>query len=115
MMYLNAFLLGGAFCLLTQVLFRVTKWSIPAILTITFCVGALMSALGWMELFTGFGQSGMFLLLFGGGDAAYLGMVDLLAGSPATILRYVLLVLFCFAVGIGGGVWLHKRSRAASK
>jgi len=37
MMYLNAFLLGGAFCLLTQLLFRVTKLSVVTILTSTFC------------------------------------------------------------------------------
>ena len=38
MTYLNAFLLGGLFCLLTQLLFRLTKWSIPVILTVAFCL-----------------------------------------------------------------------------
>ena len=70
MTYLHAFLLGGLFCLLTQLLFRLTKWPIPVILTVTFCLGVVMTALGWMDVFTGFGQSGMFLLLYGGGGAA---------------------------------------------
>ena len=87
MTYLNAFLLGGLFCLLTQLLFRLTKWSIPVILTVAFCLGVVMTALGWMNVFTGFGQSGMFLLLYGGGDAAYQGMVCLLAGDPGPVLR----------------------------
>lgn len=80
-------------------------------LTAAFCAGILITALGWMDLLTGFGQSGMFLLLYGGGEAAYRGMVSLLAGDPGPILRYIALVLFCFAVGVGGGVALHKRRR----
>ncbi len=111
MMYLHAFLLGGAFCLLTQLAFRVTRLSIPVILTAAFCVGVVLTALGWMDPLTGFGQSGMFLLLYGGGEAAYRGMVSLLAGEPGAILRYIALVLFCFAVGIGGGVALHRRDK----
>lgn len=111
MTYLHAFLLGGLFCLLTQLLFRLTKWPIPVILTVAFCLGVVMTALGWMDVFTGFGQSGMFLLLYGGGDAAYRGMVSLLAGDPGPILRYLALILFCFAVGIGGGVLLHREGQ----
>ncbi len=38
-------------------------------------------------------------------------MVSLLAGDPGPILRYIALVLFCFAVGVGGGVVLHKRRK----
>lgn len=111
MMYLRAFLLGGSFCLLTQLALRLTKHSIPVILTAAFCAGVILTALGWMDPLTAFGQSGMFLLLYGGGEAAYRGMVSLLAGDPAAILRYIALVLFCFAVGITGGVLLHKKNQ----
>lgn len=82
MTYLHAFLLGGLFCLLTQLLFRLTKWPIPVILTVAFCLGVVMTALGWMDVFTGFGQSGMFLLLYGGGDAAYRGYGQLACWGP---------------------------------
>ena len=77
MIFLNAFLLGGALCLLTQFLFRISGRSVIFILTFTLCVGILVTALGWMDLFTGFGQAGMFLLLYGAGEAAYLGMAGL--------------------------------------
>lgn len=111
MIYCYAFLLGGTACLLTQLAFRLSKRSIPVVLTAAFCAGILITALGWMDPLTGFGQSGMFLLLYGGGEAAYRGMVSLLAGDPGPLLRYIALVLFCFAVGVGGGVVLHKRRK----
>ena len=85
MIFLNAFLLGGALCLLTQFLFRISGRSVIFILTFTLCVGILVTALGWMDLFTGFGQAGMFLLLYGAGEAAYLGMAGLLAGDPVPL------------------------------
>ena len=115
MIFLNAFLLGGALCLLTQFLFRISGRSVIFILTFTLCVGILVTALGWMDLFTGFGQAGMFLLLYGAGEAAYLGMAGLFAGDPVPLLRYLGLLLFCFAIGIGGGVLLHKRNRPSGK
>lgn len=115
MMYLRAFLLGGTVCLVTQLLFRLTKRSIPVVLTSAFCAGIVISALGWMDPLTSFGQSGMFLLLYGGGEAAYRGMVSLLAGDPGPILRYIALVLFCFAVGVGGGVVLHKKRKGSGR
>lgn len=115
MIFLNAFLLGGALCLLTQFLFRASGRSVVFILTFTLCVGILVTALGWMDLFTGFGQAGMFLLLSGAGEAAYLGMAGLFAGDPVPLLRYLGLLLFCFAIGIGGGVLLHRRNRRSEK
>ena len=48
MTYLQAFLLGGALCLLTQLLFRTTKRAIVTVLTLAYCIGILMTAMGWM-------------------------------------------------------------------
>ena len=115
MLYVNAFLLGGALCLLTQILFRLSKRSVFAILTFTLCVGIVLTALGWMDWFTGFGQAGMFLLLYGAGEAAYLGMAGLFEGQFVPLLRYLGLLLFCFAIGVGGGVLLHKRNKTMRK
>ena len=112
MTYLQAFLLGGALCLLTQLLFRTTKRAIVTVLTLAYCIGILMTAMGWMAPLSDFGQCGMFLVLIGGGEAAYWGMGSLLQGTPSDILRYLALVVFCFAIGIGGGFLLHgKRKR----
>ena len=109
MTYLQAFLLGGALCLLTQLLFRTTKRAIVTVLTLAYCIGILMTAMGWMAPLSDFGQCGMYLLLIGGGEAAYWGMVSLLQGNPSDILRYLALVVFCFAIGIGGGFLLHGK------
>lgn len=111
MVYLKAFLLGGGFCLATQILFRVTKRSIPAILTFAFCTGILLTASGFMDVLTSFGQSGMYLTLYGAGEAAYRGMTALLEGEPSGILRYCGLILYCFALGISLGYMLHHRQK----
>ena len=68
-----------------------------------------------MDWFTGFGQAGMFLLLYGAGEAAYLGMAGLFEGQFVPLLRYLGLLLFCFAIGVGGGVLLHKRNKTMRK
>ena len=112
MIYLKAFVLGGGFCLATQFLFFVTKRSIPTILTLTFCAGILLTASGLMDFLTSFGQSGMFLTLYGAGEAAYRGMVSLLDGEPSGILRYCGLILYCFVLGIGLGYALHRKHKA---
>lgn len=115
MIYLQAFVIGGLFCLLTHLIFRISKRSVVFMLTFAFCVGILMSALGWMDIFTGFAQGGMFVLLYDAGEAAYLGMASLLAGDPVPIIRYVCLVLFCFIAGISCGVILHQRHQARER
>lgn len=92
MMYLCVFLLGGTVCLVTQLLFRLTGISVGNILTAAFCLGVVFSALGWITPLANFGQSGIFLLLYGGGDAAYQGMEFLLEGDPSGIL------LSCFVL-----------------
>lgn len=112
MIYLKAFLLGGGFCLATQILFRVTKCSVLTILTFTFCTGILLTASGLMDVLTSFGQSGMFLTLYGAGEAAYRGMAALLEGEPSGILRYCGLILYCFAMGITLGYMLHHRHKS---
>lgn len=111
MILLKAFVLGGMFCLMTQLLFIATKKSILAVLTSAFCMGVILSATGVMNHFTGFGQAGMFFLLYGAGDAAYLGFMSLLSGDPVPIVRFSCLILFCCLIGISGGFILHNRQK----
>ena len=111
MLFLRVFLTGGLFCLVTQICFTLTKRSIVTILTGTYCAGIILSALGIMGPVAAFGQSGEFLVLYGGGDAVYQGMAALLQGDPVPILRYVVLILYCFVVGIAGALVLARRSK----
>lgn len=109
MIFVKAFLLGGLFCLITQLIFRVTKKSVVSVLTFTFCAGVIMTAFGLMDYLTGWGQAGMFLLLYDAGEAAYLGFTNMLNGDVIPIIRYACLILFCFMIGISGGLVLHKK------
>jgi len=68
--------------------------------------------LGWMGLFDVFGQSGMFMLLYGAGEAIRLGMTSLLNGDPIPLIRYVILCSYCFVFASICGIILHKRHQA---
>ena len=75
-------------------------------------LGIVATLLGWMDPLGNLGQSGVFLLLYGAGQAAFGGMADLVAGNGATILRYLILVLYCFAVGLAGGFVLNRLKKS---
>ena len=112
MNYLCAFLVGGLLCCVTQFIFEKTGKSVVFLLTGAYCVGIVATLLGWMDPLGNLGQSGVFLLLYGAGQAAFGGMADLVAGNGATILRYLILVLYCFAVGLAGGFVLNRLKKS---
>ena len=111
MNYLYAFLIGGILCCITQFLFDKSRKSVVFILTLAYCIGILATLLGWIAPLGNIGQSGDFLLLFGAGQASFDGMAALLAGNPSANVRYLLLVSYCFAVGLAGGFILNHRKK----
>lgn len=112
MIFLKAFLISGVFCLLTQLLFRLSKRSVLSVLTVTFLLGVAFSALGWLTPLGNWGQAGLYMLLYGAADAAYQGWCSLLAGDWVPIVRYACLIfIYCFAIGLAGGVLLHNKRK----
>ena len=111
MNYLGAFLIGGVLCLITQILSDITKRKIVTILTFAFCLGIILSACGVISKLSEFGCSGVFVMLYGGGDAAYQGMDALLKGDAVPIVRYILLIVYCAVIGVCAAFIAHKLSR----
>ena len=100
MNYIGAFIVGGLLCVITQLIADYTKKQVVWVLTAAFCIGVLLSATGIIGKMSVLGSSGVYLMLYGGGDAAYQGMISLINGDIVPLLRYVLLVLYCAIIGI---------------
>ena len=100
MNYIGAFIAGGLLCMITQIIADLTKKQVVWVLTATFCIGVLLSATGIMGKMSALGSAGVYLMLYGGGDAAYQGMFSLINGDVVPLLKYVLLILYCAIIGI---------------
>lgn len=109
MIYLLAFVLGGAFCLITQLMAYATKKSVPFILTAVIIIGTLLALPGWTDWMGGWGSCGLFLSLYGAGAGLYQNMMLAFDGDFVPIIRYTVLVLYVFAMSILCGVILHRR------
>lgn len=111
MIILKALVLGGLLCVLGQFIFRLTKFSVPVILSIALAAGGLLTSLGWMSKIVGWGDSGMILLIIDSGEASYCWMTDILTkGSFAGFAQHVglLLCVFIFSALIGGPLYYKK-------
>ena len=56
--YLRAFLVGGAFCVVAQILIDRTKLTPARILVLYVVLGVVLGALGWYEPIVAFGGAG---------------------------------------------------------
>ncbi len=76
MNYLIAFLVGGAICLLVQILMDNTKLMPGRIMVILVCTGAVLGALGWYEPFAKWAGAGASVPLLGFGNLLFKGVKD---------------------------------------
>ena len=74
MMYLNAFLLGGALCALGQILIDKTRLTPARILVGYVVAGVLLTALGWYEHLVNWAGAGATIPLTGFGYALAKGV-----------------------------------------
>ena len=76
LMCLKAFLVGGAICVIGQLLIDITKMT-PARILVTFvCVGVVLGALGIYDRLVEFAGAGATIPLTGFGNALAKGMRD---------------------------------------
>lgn len=111
MIFVKAFILGGILCVIGQLFYRLTKFSVPTVLSIALAAGGLITALGWMTQIVGWGDAGMILMIIDSGEAAYWWMTDILTtGSFASCAQHVVLLLcvFVFSALIGGPLYYKK-------
>ena len=127
--YLYAFLVGGAFCLIGQVLIDRTKLTPARILSGYVVAGVLLGALGWYQPLSDFAGAGATVPLTGFGSLLARGVKEAVAeqgllgalvgglqkgaaGIAAAILFSVLAALIFRSKDPCGGVsWRGRRSR----
>ena len=74
--YLYAFLVGGAFCLIGQVLIDRTKLTPARILSGYVVAGVLLGALGWYQPLIDFAGAGASVPLLGFGNTLFKGVKE---------------------------------------
>lgn len=72
--YIRAFLVGGAICLLVQILMDRTKLLPGRIMVILVCLGALLGSLGIYEPFVEWAKAGASVPLIGFGNVLFQGI-----------------------------------------
>lgn len=79
MIYLKAFLVGGAICAVGQVLLDRTKWTSARILVGFVCIGVVLGALGLYEPLVEFAGCGASVPLTGFGNLLAKGTAEAVA------------------------------------
>lgn len=76
MNYFLAFLVGGAICVLVQILMDNTKLMPGRIMVMLVCSGVILGALGWYEPFQKWAGAGASVPLLGFGNVLFQGMKE---------------------------------------
>ena len=75
MAYLNAFLVGGAFCAIAQILIDKTKLTPARILVIYVITGAILGGLGLYQYIEKIGGAGAMVPIIGFGNSLVSGVI----------------------------------------
>lgn len=106
---------AAAICLIGQIIFSNTKLGPVKFFMLVISLGAVLSGLGFMNWFNGFGQAGVAIMTVSPGDMFYGSwMVLLTQGSLSVFCILIPLLICCFAAGIICGV-LGKLPKNAPK
>jgi len=110
MMYLKAFLIGGLICLIGQVIYDTTKYTMGHILTSMVVIGGVLGGLGLYERLIKFAGAGasMPILSFGNAlakgairEAASKGVLGVLTGMfELTSTGITAAIVFAFLIAI---------------
>ena len=78
MEFFNAFWVGGLICAIAQILMEKTKLMPGRIMVLLVCLGAVISAFGWYELFADYAGAGANVPLMGYGNLLMKGVKEAL-------------------------------------
>jgi hypothetical protein len=110
MIFLRAFLFGGAICALIHLLYVKMKFSVVQTLTLGFFMGGILTATGLMEKIVAWADGGMILMIIDSGEAVYWWMTAILTnGDFSGCIRYAVLILGSFVISAFGGKLYAKR------
>ena len=103
MVFLQAFLFGGALCALFQAVFMVTKLSVPKLLVIGLVAGGICAALGWCDAFVSAGGAGFSVMLVSAAQAIYEAWIALFSGAwvPMTVVFLIFAAVTGMAILAG--------------
>ncbi len=83
MIFLKAFLVGGAICALVQIVIDKTKLTPGRIMVSLVCIGVVLGAIGFYEPFAKWAGCGATVPLLGFGNNLWKGMKEAIAESGA--------------------------------
>ncbi|HIW75021.1 MULTISPECIES: SpoVA/SpoVAEb family sporulation membrane protein [Gordonibacter] len=100
MEFIMAFLVGGALCLLFQLILDVTKAPVPYILLVGLAVGGILTPFGIMDVLANWGGAGFTIMVVGAGQAMCATTQAALAGNPWPLLSVIGVFLVLTVVGL---------------
>jgi predicted outer membrane lipoprotein len=122
MMLLNAFLFGGALCLVFEALKDIPKLPFPALMLFGIILGSLLAAFGIMPALTQFGGGGAVVMILGLGELAYnvgaLASAGMWTAGLSLLMNFVCIILGVFLIGILTALaylGTHKQTQADKK
>ena len=115
MMYLLAFLVGGALCAVFQVALMTTKLGVPKLLIIGLALGGLGTAFGVCDWLAGVGGAGFSVMVVGAAQAIFNSFTALFSGVwlPICVVIAIFAVLTVFGL-LAGCIYraMHKGEAA---
>ncbi len=106
MEFINAFLIGGATCLVFQAIAMATKLEPPKLLIFGLGLGGLLSALGIMGALLAFNTAGMLIMAIGAGDAVFGATTMALMGDWSMVALVLGIFVALILLGIVAG-WVY--------
>ncbi|WP_102337721.1 SpoVA/SpoVAEb family sporulation membrane protein [Collinsella provencensis] len=101
MTFVLAFLLGGAFCALAQLVFMVAKMENPIPCLIAFfCLGGVLGVFGIIPMLEETCQAGMMALALDPGFGIQGGVFSALAGNPLPLVALLATITCMIVMGL---------------
>ena len=104
MSFVLAFVVGGALCLVFQVILMCSRMTVPNLLVMAFAIGAVLCAVGACDMLGAVGGGGFMITLIGAAQAIYNAAVALFGGDwmPLCIVTSIFAALT--ALGLVAGM-----------
>ena len=99
MEFVLAFVIGGALCLVFQVILMYSRLEVPDLLIAAFAIGAVFSAMGVCDVLGAVGGGGFMVTLIGAAQAIYNSAMALFAGEWAPLC--IVVSIFAALTGLG--------------
>lgn len=100
MAFVMAFLIGGALCLLFQIILDLTKGRVPVILLVGLIAGGVLTPLGITGALSQLGGAGFLVMVVGAGQALCETTQAALAGDPLPLLSVLGVFVALTLVGL---------------